>query len=100
MVSKFIFSPALNTDKYNTWKKEMQIWELATELELLRQAPTVPLSLEGKAGTRAILELNIITLNVDDGMEKFYAKLDTFFLEDANQSAFMTYESFESYWRH
>lgn len=30
-------------------------------------------------------------------MEKLYEKLNTLFLEDANQSAFMTYESFKQY---
>ena len=29
MASKFTSSPALNIDNYNTWKKEIQVWEMA-----------------------------------------------------------------------
>ena len=90
MASKFLSPPALNTDKYNTWKKEMQVWELATTLENHRRAPIVLLS---------VLELDIATLNADDGIEKLYQKLDTLFLEDANKVAFMAYKSFEKYQR-
>ena len=32
-------------------------------------------------------------------MEKVYEKLDTLFLEDINQSAFLANETFEGYWR-
>ena len=63
----------------------MQVWDLATGLELPRQALTVLLSLERKA-KEARLELDIITLNTHDDMEKLYEKLDTLFLEDVNHS--------------
>lgn len=46
---------------------------------------------------KIILELDITTLLVDDGMEKLYEKLDTFFLEDANHLTFKTYELFKQY---
>ena len=98
MASEFLSPPVLNTDKYNTWKKEMQVWELATILENHRWAPVVLLSLVGKA-REAVLELDIATLNADDGMEKLYQKLDTLFLGDTSQSAFMAYKSFEKYQR-
>ena len=62
------------------------------------RAPVVILSLVGKA-REAVLELDMATLNADHGMEKLYQKLDTLFLEDANQAAFMAYESFEKYQR-
>ena len=69
----------------------MQVWELATTLENCRRAPIVLLSKVGKA-REAVLELGIATLNTNDGMEKLYQNLDTLFLEDANQAAFMAYE--------
>ena len=77
----------------------MQVWELATTFENHRWAPVVLLSFVVKA-REATLELDIATLNADDGMEKLYQKLDILFLEDANQAAFMVYESFEKYPRH
>ena len=56
------------------------------------------LSLEGKA-REAVLELDIAALNSKDGMEKVYEKLDTLFLEDINQYAFLVYETFKGYWK-
>ena len=38
-------------------------------------------------------------LNTNDSTEKLYEKLDTLFLENANQSTFMAYESFNTYQR-
>ena len=80
MASKFISALALNIEKYNTWKKEMWIWELATRLELLRWVPSVVLSQEGKARV-AVLELDIAILNVNKGMKKLYKKLNILFLK-------------------
>ena len=76
----------------------MQVWKFGNGLELPKWSPTVLLSLEGKT-RKAVLELNLITLNANDSMEKLYKKFYTLFLEEANQSAFIAYKSFESYWR-
>ena len=83
MVSEYFAPPALLKDKYSTWRKEM----LATSLDKTKRAPIVFLSLEGKA-REAILELDTVVLNSEDGMKNLYEKLDTLFLEDKNQSAF------------
>ena len=56
------------------------------------------MSLEGKAW-EAVLELDTVVLNSEDGMKKLYEKLDTLFLEDINQFAFWAYETFENYHR-
>ena len=95
---KYISPPVLLTDKYSTWKKKMQIWEMATCVEKAKRAFIVLLSLERKA-REAVLELDIAVLNSKDGMEKVYEKVDTLFLEDINQSAFMAYKTFEGYQR-
>ena len=47
----------------------------------------------------AILEMDISLLNAQDGMDKLVEKLDTLFLEDKNQSAFICYKNFENYHR-
>ena len=98
MALKYISLSVLLTDKYNTWKKEMQIWDLATCVEKEKCAPIVFLSLEGKA-REAVLELDIMVLNSEDRMEKVYEKLDTLFLEDINQSTFLAYKTFKGYRR-
>ena len=98
MALKYISPPVLLIDKYSTWKKEMQIWEMVTCVEKVKRALIVFLSLEGKA-REAVLELDIEVLNSEDGMEKVYEKLDTLFLGDINQSPFLTYKIFKRYWR-
>ena len=98
MASKYFPPPALLKDKYNTWKKEMKIWELVTSLDKAKRSLMVFLSLEGTA-REAVLELDTAVLNSEDGMKKLYEKLDTLFLEDVNQSAFRAYKTFENYQR-
>ena len=90
--------PLLNPEFYNSCKREIQLWKLATNISPSRQAPAVFLSLTGQART-AILEMDISLLNAEDGMDKLVEKLDTLFLEDKNQSVFICYENFENYHR-
>ena len=89
--------PLLNPEFYDLWKREIQLWRLASNISPSRQAPAV-LSLTGQART-AILEMDISLLNAEDGMDKLVEKLDTLFLEDKNQSAFICYENFKNYHR-
>ena len=74
MASKYIAPPLLKPDKYETWKKEMKFWEMATSIELKKRAPTVLLTLEDNA-REAVLEMDANTLNQDDGMKKLYEKI-------------------------
>ena len=71
----------------------MQIWEMAMCVEKAKRAPVVFFFLEGKA-RETVLELDIAALSSEDGMEKVYEKLSTLFLEDINQFAFLSYETF------
>ena len=57
MASKYFPPPALLKDKYNTWRKEIEIWELVTSLDKSKRALMVFFSLEGKA-REAVLELD------------------------------------------
>ena len=98
MASKYFPPPALLKDKYSTRRKEMLIWERANSLDKTKRALMVFLSLE-RTAREAVLELDIVVLNSEDGMKKLYEKLDTLFLEDINQSAFQAYETFENYQR-
>ena len=90
--------PLLNPEFYDSWKREIQLWKLATNISPSHQAPAFFLSLTGQART-AILEMDISLLNAEDGMDKLVEKLDTLFLEDKNQSAFICYKNFENYHR-
>ena len=60
MASKYISPPKLNPEKYKSWKKEMKLWEMATNIVKAKQAPTVFLTLEDNA-REAILEMDLNT---------------------------------------
>ena len=68
MASKYISPPKLIPKKYKSWKKEMKLWEMATNIVKTKQAPTVFLTLEDKA-REAILEMDLDTLNTENGMK-------------------------------
>ena len=61
----------------------MKFWEIATPIDKKKRAPTVFLSLTGKA-REAILEMDPDELNADNGMKLLYERLDTLFLVDKN----------------
>ena len=97
-MSKFYEPPTLLPGFYESWKKEISFWRASTTLNISRQAPTVFLSLTGQARD-AIREMDVSSLTNENGMDRLIEKLDSLFLEDASQSAFMTYENFESFSR-
>ena len=41
--------------------------------------------------------MDVALLHFDNSIDKLIKKLDTLFLEDKNQSTFISYENFESY---
>ena len=69
----------------------MVLWEMATNVEKKKMAPTVFLTLTGKA-REAVLEMEAATLNQNDGLEKLFTKLDELFKEDKTQTALICYD--------
>ena len=76
MASKYIAPPTLVPEKYTSWRKEMKIWQMATNIELKKRAPTVFLCLPEKA-KEAIMEMDAELLNKDDGLDKMFEKIHT-----------------------
>ena len=97
-MSKFYEPPTLLPEFYESWKKEIAFWRASTTLNISRQAPTVFLSLTGQA-RNAVREMDVSDLTNENGMDRLIEKLDSLFLEDVDQSAFMCYENFESFSR-
>ena len=83
---------------YEDWKKEIQVWQLITNLPDKKQGPAVLLSLQGKA-RNLCLEMDMTELTTDKGVEAILKKLDGMFLADIEQQAFDAYERFEQYAR-
>ena len=76
----------------------MKFWQLATNISPKKQAAVVFLTLTGKARD-AVLEMDPDELNVDNGLDLLYEKLDGLFKEDRNQATLNAYEKFERYKR-
>lgn len=91
--------PILSKDcNYNTWKKELKIWEAFTSLPEGKRAPAVFMTLTGEA-KEAVLNLEISSLTGDDGMENLIKELDNLYLKDESSLAYEAYETFEKFIR-
>ena len=88
--------PELNEEKkYETWKNELKLWQLVTDLDKTKQGPVVALSLEGKYREVA-MELTATELNAEGGLDALLTKLDDAFKMDSALEAFEMYAKFES----
>lgn len=79
---------------YETWRNEIDIWCLVTEVKVEKQALAVALSLQGQA--RAIaLELDKAKLNDKDGMKFLLEALDKVFKRNEIDILYTQYSNFE-----
>jgi len=66
-MSSYKAPPELNDEKsFKDWKKEIEIWQLATEVNKEKQAAMIFLSLKGKS-REAVLELDKDIIGAADG---------------------------------
>ena len=96
-MSNYKAPPELSDEKsFKDWKKEIDIWLIATEVKKEKQAAMIFLSLTGKS-REAVLELDKDEIGAADGsgVEKIIEKLDSLWKEDENLEAFNAYERFE-----
>ena len=92
-------APALSKSaSYNSWLKEIKIWQCFTDLSKSRQAPAIFLTLEGKA-REPILELEVDKLSCDAGVKTIIEQLDKLCLKDKTQTAYLAYNKFEKFRR-
>lgn len=83
---------------WTDYKKEIKIWQALTTLEDEKQGPCLYLSLKGKA-REAALELDIDKIKGKDGVDLILKRLDELFLEDTTQTAYLSYQNFETFKR-
>ena len=76
-----VLPPFDEKTSYESWKNEIAIWRLVTELDEKKQALAVTLSLKGRAKASA-LEIAAGDLNSDPGMTALMTKLDLVFLKE------------------
>ena len=98
-VSNIKAPPSLSKcSSYETWLKEIEIWQAFTDLAEIKQGPAIFLSLDGRA-REAVLELEVVKISAKDGVKNIIAKLDSLYLKDKTQSAFESYDAFEKFKR-
>ncbi|KAG7489765.1 bifunctional UDP-N-acetylglucosamine transferase and deubiquitinase ALG13 isoform X2 [Solea senegalensis] len=79
---------------YETWKNEVEIWRLVTDLDIKKQALAVTLSLTGRAKASA-LEIAAGDLNSDTGMTALLTKLDSVYLKEEKDRQYEAYTEFD-----
>ena len=79
---------------YVMWKKELDIWQMATEVAKEKQAAQVISVLQGDY-KRVALEMELSDIGSDNGFALLKAHLDKSFKKDSNDLAFETYLAFE-----
>ena len=83
---------------WTDYKKEIEIWQALTTLDDEKQGPCLYLSLKGKA-REAALELDLAKIKGKDGVKLILQRLDELYLEDTTQTAYLAYQSFETFKR-
>ena len=79
---------------YVMWKKELDIWQMVTEVAKEKQAAQVISVLQGDY-KRVALEMELLDIGSDNGFALLKAHLDKSFKKDSNDLAFETYLAFE-----
>jgi hypothetical protein len=89
--------PKLGPDtNYETWKNEIEMWRLVTDLDKRKQALAVALSLTGKAREVA-LEIDADELNRNDGLTRLLNSLDKVFEKEAKDLSYAAYTEFDKF---
>ena len=85
-------------DDYISWKNDIEVWQMFTDLEGKKRGPAVYLTLTGRARD-AVRELSTADIGRDNGLKKIIDKLDTLFLQDENTRAYVTFKGFHNFKR-
>ena len=98
--SKSYFTPPVlkDGDDFDTWLREVQIWQAVTDLEAKKQGPAIYLTLEGKA-RKCCSVISVAELSDDNGVKKLTDKLEALYKADETEIAFRRYEQFETFSR-
>lgn len=81
---------------YETWKNEIEVWKLVTDLKSDKQALAVSLNLTGNAREVA-MEVAAADLAKEDGMKTLIENLDKVFLRDDKDKAYEAYKNFDTF---
>ena len=99
MAGKRIDPPKLKDgDDYEEWAREIEIWQIVTDVPKDKQGALIYLSLEGQA-RQCCKSISTDKLKGDGGVTELMKKLEELFAKDSEQAAFTAYEQFETFMR-
>ena len=99
MAGKRVDPPKLKDgDDYDEWAREIEIWQIVTEVPVEKQGALIYLSLEGQA-RECCKSVETSKLKGQNGVGEIMGKLKELFAKDSEQAAFLAYEQFETYMR-
>ena len=91
--------PTLNDDvDFDEWEREIEIWQIATDVDKKKQGARIYLSLQGKARENC-RNIEAKSLEGDGGVKVLLDKLKALYAKDAAQALFQIIEEFETYQR-
>ena len=91
-----VFNP--EDDDYTSWKADLEIWQMYTDINSRKQGPAVYLSLKGRARD-AIRGVTTDQIGAEDGVKAIINKLDEVFQSDLNTRAYCAFKDFVNYRR-
>ena len=85
-------------DDYLSWKNDITVWQMFTDLDKKKQGFAVYLAMTGRA-REAVREIPTRELGADDGLTKIIQKLDSLFLKDESTRAYISFKEFHHFKR-
>jgi len=95
MMSTYKHPPTFEKKDYCQWKKEVELWQMLTEMDKTKQGVALALSLEGKAREIAIA-IDKSLLTTDDGVKNVLTELDKLFEKEKTYQMYEAYTKFEN----
>ena len=85
-------------EDYLSWKNDVNVWQMFTDIKKEKQGPAVYLTLTGRARD-AVRELKLEDIGSATGVKQIIDKLDTLYLGDVNSRAYLSFKEFYDYKR-
>ena len=98
LAQKYGMIPFKEDRDFDSWKREIDLWRLVTDLPKEKQGSVLYLSLPEKIRTQ-LESIAVDDLNKDDGLDTVITKLKELYSPSEELRAFHAYEEFETYRR-
>ena len=85
-------------DHYNSWRDDIEVWKMLTDIPKAKIGAAVYLALQGKA-RELVRTLTTAEIGADDGFEKMIERLDEVYRADSCSVAFTAFSEFYEYRR-